>query len=421
MRYQAIIVSIAILLILTAGGFFIYQSQTDESQIRTAPARLQNITQDIALTGRVEAVRSSDISFELPGTVIKLFVQEDDPVTAGAPLASLDTSSASLELAQARDATASSQDTKKLALAQAENDLKHTRSVNETTLAKRRQAVRDAKQEVGQAKKVHQQRAAESGDTAAITETAIATLRAAESTYHAAQRVLSEIIATVAQDNADAEAAVATARANYLAELSGLETAQAIVGHKVSKHYLLAPFSGTVTAIHRQMGEAALAGQAVVTVATVDQLELVAEGGETDALAVSPGLPATVTFDALGNTDRWSATVTYVAKSATFIEGLSTYTIKLALTEDTARLRAGLTANITIHAAAISNVLAVPRRAVTARNGEEFVYILQSDQKYVERPIATGLIGSDGTVEVSSGLAVNDLVVLNPSELSRSQ
>lgn len=421
MRYQAIIVSTVIFLILAAGGFFISQSQTDESQIRTAAASLQTVTQDIALTGRVEAVSSSDISFELPGTVTKLFVKEGDPIAAGAPLASLDTSSASLELAQARAATASSQDTKKLALEQAEDDLKHTKSVNEETLAKRRQVVRDAKQEVDQAKKVHQQRAAESGDTAAITEVAIATLRTTESTYHAAQRTLSETIATVAQDDADAEAAVATARANYLAELSTLQAAQAIVGRKVSQHTLLAPFSGTVTAIHRQMGEAALAGQAVVTVATVDQLELVAEGSETDALAVAPGLPATVTFDALGNTDRWRATVTYIAKSATLIEGLSTYTTKLSLTDDASRLRAGLTANITIHAAAKSNVLAVPRRAITVRNAEEFVYILQPDQKYVERPITTGLIGGDGTVEVTSGLAVNDLVVLNPSELSRSQ
>lgn len=430
MRWWIIAIVCVLVVAVFGGGFFLTRSKNTDQDIRTLAVTPQTVIQDVAFTGRLNAVTSSDISFELPGTVTAVLVKEGDFVEQNQPLVSLDTSNANLEFAYASANAASAQDSKKVALNQASQTLTFTLAVNEETLAKRQQAVRDAKRELDQAKQVHQQRAAESGDTAAATESTIATIRAAETMYHTAQQTLTETKASIAQENAAAQAAVETARVNYLATtqttrgvsgLSSVDATKALAAKKISKHTLIAPFSGTVTAVHRQVGEAALAGSAVITLATTDQIEVSADATETDAIKLALGMPATITFDAIPTTQDWRGEVTYLAPAATVIEGIPTYTIKLHLTGETQLLKPGLSANITVHAAQKDTVLAIPRRAITVRDKQEFVFIISKTGSIHEKEITTGLIGSNGSVEVTSGLSPNELIIVNPSQLEEKQ
>lgn len=430
MRVWIIVVVVLCLVALAGGVWFAVTRVTEADDQRTLSVQRQTITQDVIFTGRLAATTSSDVSFELPGTVTQLLVKEGDAVSAGQPLAILDTLSANLELTQAQAVRASTQEKAQLAFEQATAALEQTKATNEKTLAKYRQTVRNAKIDFDQAKRVHEQRAIESGDESVLTETAISSLRAAEGAYASSQTTLTEAVAAAKKNNAAATDVAAAAHAEYLATtqaspriagLSSVEVSSALAANKVAKHTLVAPFGGTVTTTYRQIGEAAVAGSPVITVATIEDVELVASATETDAIKVSPSLPATVTFDALPSTQQWTATVTYVAPSATVIEGLSTYTIKLDILGDTSALRTGLTANITIHANKKENVLAIPRRAVITRGPDEFVILRHADQTTVEQKVTTGLIGSDGTVEILEGLTENDIVILNPGDLSREQ
>jgi hypothetical protein len=128
-------------------------------------------------------------------------------------------------------------------------------------------------------------------------------------------------------------------------------------------------------------------------------------------------MPATVTFNALPGTEQWSANITYVSPAAIIIEGVATYTIKLALNETGNNLKVGLTANIVVPAATKENVLAIPRRAVTIRDQQEYVSVVAHDETIIEKPITTGLVSSDGTVEVTAGLSRGEKVVINPGQL----
>ena len=74
-------------------------------------------------------------------------------------------------------------------------------------------------------------------------------------------------------------------------------------------------------------------------------------------------------------------------------------------------LRSGITANITVHAAKKENVLAIPRRAIIAKSEKQFVRKQTDDQATQEIEITTGLTGSDGLVEVTSGVAEGDTIV----------
>lgn len=426
--HRSIIIIAVVLLLVIIGviGFFIKQASNDSADIRTITVESQTVTQNVTFTGRLESAVSSDLAFELPGTVTAVFIKEGAVVSAGQSLARLDTSSANLELALAHATSANTQDAKKLALEYAEKNLQQTTAANAPTIAKRQQAVRDAKREVDQAKLVHQQRAAESGDSSAATEATIATLRAAETTYHAAQKTLTETLAAVAKDNTAADAAASAARAEYVATiqaargiagLSNVEASEALAAQKITKHTLIAPFAGTVTVIHHQIGEAVLAGAAIMTIATTDQIELVASATETDAVKLAVGMPATITFDALSETQEWSATITYLSPAARIIEGMATYICKMVLTGDVNNLKPGLTATITVHAAAKNNVFAIPRRAIKTYDRQEFVSVIAKDGTISEKKITTGLVGSAGAVEVTSGLSLGDQVVINPGEL----
>jgi len=69
-----------------------------------------------------------------------------------------------------------------------------------------------------------------------------------------------------------------------------------------------------------------------------------------------------------------------------------------------------MTANITIKGEEKNDVIAVPQRAVIQNDNGKFVQVLVG-KKVIEKAVTTGLRGSDGNIEISSGLKVGDVVV----------
>lgn len=91
---------------------------------------------------------------------------------------------------------------------------------------------------------------------------------------------------------------------------------------------------------------------------------------------------------------------------------MPTYETTLHLTPPAEHLRPGLTCNITVHADQRENVIAVPRRAIIERDGRQLVRVLGKDFHITEREVATGLLGSDGAIEITSGLSANESVII---------
>jgi Cu(I)/Ag(I) efflux system membrane fusion protein len=91
-----------------------------------------------------------------------------------------------------------------------------------------------------------------------------------------------------------------------------------------------------------------------------------------------------------------------------------TYRTVLLFSTIDPRIKSGMTANLTIHGDSRENVLAVPQRAVIIRDGQNIVEKV-IDGKTVDTPVETGLRGSEGTIEILSGLNEGDQVVASPS------
>jgi HlyD family secretion protein len=126
---------------------------------------------------------------------------------------------------------------------------------------------------------------------------------------------------------------------------ASLEIAQATLAQST----LLAPFDGTVVAVHAAAGELAQLDRPVLTLATLDELQIeTTDLSERDIARIEIGQTATILVDALGK--EFSARVIAVAPRADTRGGDVVYKVTLAFDEQPAGLLWGMTAEVTISA-----------------------------------------------------------------------
>ena len=71
------------------------------------------------------------------------------------------------------------------------------------------------------------------------------------------------------------------------------------------------------------------------------------------------------------------------------------------------RIKSGMTGNADILYEKHSEVLVIPSRLVTEKNGEKFVTIIENNNQK-EVTVKTGLRGTDGNIEILEGLKEGD-------------
>mgnify|MGYP000543854939 CR=1 FL=1 len=135
---------------------------------------------------------------------------------------------------------------------------------------------------------------------------------------------------------AAAEAAVAQAQA-------GLDAARAAL----AQAELRAPFAGRVVAVDVDVGEALFPGQPALTLAALDAFEVqTTDLSERDVVRVVPGQRASVYVEALDL--RLAGRVVRVAARPETVGGDVVYRVTIALDEQPAGLRWGMTADVEI-------------------------------------------------------------------------
>lgn len=420
-RHRRWLVVIGVVVLVVGGGIFVARSRGADDQPRTTSVERRDLVQEATFTGRLSPQRSATLGFAVGGIVDEVPVAEGVAVAVGTTLARLDATVATLEAAQSAAARASGQVEARIAWETAQAQSATTAAEGSRQLAQQQQRVRDAYDEMKQLETVWQAKVAEEGDDSSLARTTYASFLSARTTYRTAQQALTTLQTTVTKATTAAEEATRLAEAQYLsttqaapgvAGLSSTEASaartQTIVGH----YQLVAPFAGVVTQVTREPGEYTTPGDEVVRLETTDSLELVADVPETDAVKLALDMTASVTFDAYPATKQWSARVTHVASTATFIEGVPTYEVHLQLTDSAERLKPGLTANITVETAHRQGVLTLPRRAVQLTDDGELVLVQRADGTTEERTITTGLLGSTGSVEILTGLIEGETVLI---------
>jgi len=112
---------------------------------------------------------------------------------------------------------------------------------------------------------------------------------------------------------------------------------------------LVAPYDGTVVAVHAQAGELAQLDRPILTLATLDQLQIeTIDLSERDISKIKIGQTAAVFVDALGK--EFSARVIAIAPRADTLGGDVIYKVTLAFEKQPIGLLWGMTAEVTISA-----------------------------------------------------------------------
>ncbi|MEI6420178.1 MAG: efflux RND transporter periplasmic adaptor subunit [bacterium] len=176
------------------------------------------------------------------------------------------------------------------------------------------------------------------------------------------------------------------------------------------KYTLRSPIDGVVTKQDAELGETLNAGQIIASVMSVGRYEMEAFVPEADIAKVKVGNKANVTLDAYGSDVYFPAEVYQIDPAETVIEGVATYRVRLRFIQEDNRIKSGMTANIDLITKEVSQVIAIPIRVVASLSGEKSVKVLIGS-KPVERKVVLGVKGSDGMVEVLSGLVVGENVI----------
>ncbi|OGY62417.1 MAG: hypothetical protein A3G58_00260 [Candidatus Colwellbacteria bacterium RIFCSPLOWO2_12_FULL_46_17] len=211
---------------------------------------------------------------------------------------------------------------------------------------------------------------------------------------------------SVADDNdvAAQEARVRAAEANadnYKAQLE--------------KTIMRSPINGVLTRQEAVTGETAIANTSLVSVISASSFEVKANIPEVELAEVSVGARADITLDAYGEKEIFEAHIVTIDPAETIVGGVPNYKATLLFDKNDERIRSGMTANIRALGETRNSVIGVPRGSIFEVAGIKKVNVLVGEGRraeVIEVNVETGVAGSDGFVEIISGIEEGDRIVI---------
>lgn len=441
-------ITAGVILAVVGIGFFMRSGNGDYEKV---PVARRDLVEEVVLSGTVEARVVADLGFEVSGTVQSVSVTENNAVSRGTSLVSLSlgTLSAELQSAQAdvaikRAETANTQ----IALDNAWSEL-----LSDDLVAKPQSSTytqmapiisgRYAGDEGTYKLRVRRQTQPgkfdllvfdlEAVDAVEIEKTGPTPL-GTRGLYVSFPDELSDYSDTtwyITLPNTEGMSYAANysiydrAKAELRAQQNGssiadaeLQKAEAEVARiraQIAQRVLAAPFSGIVTAVHVDPGEAVSVNTPVVSLISNDGFGIEVDLPEIDSVKVKIGNPVSITLDVFGDEEIFEGTVVSVNRAETLVDNVAVYEARIAFDERDERIASGMTAEVAITTNRSEDVLAVPVRAVKYReDGTQYVLVEGSvDGDVLEKDIMTGLRSSDGFFEVRSGISENDRVLIS--------
>ncbi len=179
---------------------------------------------------------------------------------------------------------------------------------------------------------------------------------------------------------------------------------------------LLAKNAGTISEVSITAGQAVEDGTQLYTLLTGGAAKLVVSVDELDIGSIRQGQTATVVVAAFSD-KTYSATVESYSKVGTNSNGVTTYSVTLAM-EGGDALLVGMNATATVVIEEKTDVLLLPLEALQSLRGEQYVWLYTgelpadgSGDPGTRTVVTTGL-SDDENVEIISGLSEEDQVVI---------
>jgi len=180
--------------------------------------------------------------------------------------------------------------------------------------------------------------------------------------------------------------------------------------------YVRAPFSGIIQSRTVQTGQYVQTGTVLATLVRRDPLLLRFKAPEREAAQMRIGMKTV--FKVRNDAREFTARLVHIAAAADDVTRLVAVTAQVDDTRDQA-LRPGSFAEITVPVSSARQALVIPQTSIRASE-KGFIAFVAAGDKAEERILSLGLRTADGQVEVLSGLAAGEMVVIRGGEALRS-
>lgn len=193
------------------------------------------------------------------------------------------------------------------------------------------------------------------------------------------------------------------------AQLNQAEAALSRAKQQLAKANLIVPIAGIITDIKKEIGETVTIGEPVILIISQEPFQIEADIPEADVGKVTYRDPVEITLDAFPDL-KFSGKVIDIDPAETIIQGVVYYKVTIGFEKLDEKVKSGMTANIDVITESKENVLLIPQRAVLTRNGQKIVRVLEGEE-IKEVKVGTGIRGSEGEIEILSGLNEGDKVI----------
>ena len=378
--------------------------------------KLTTIPRTLQLTASISSLTQAAVSSKTPGYLLAVNVRPGDTVHAGQLVALVDHAQLDAQVAQAEATYVAAQNAVQTARAQVA--AARAQRVNaEAGLTSARAGVVKAQAQLADMQATYN-RAAELAKQGAIAQQSLDDAKAqvisAQASLDAARAQVGQAQAQIdaaREQEAAAASQVKTQQAQAATQAAALENARLGLANAT----IYAPFSGVVVSRSLDPGAYVAPGSStpIITIADLDHLNALVNVAAPDLPVVHTGEHVAVTVDSYPG-QTFTGAVTRIAGGAD--PQTRTVQVEIGLTNPGRLLRPGMYATVLISAGS-RQALTVPLSALVSIGTQHFVWLVQGD-KVTHRDVVIGQASGD-VVEVTSGLAAGDDVVVRGIELVR--
>jgi multidrug efflux pump subunit AcrA (membrane-fusion protein) len=356
--------------------------------VEVVKASLEEMIREIPLTGTIMPIKDSTIGVELSARVLEVNVTEGDMVRAGQVLVRLDDSAARARLQQAKAALTAAQ--KRLFV------LKAGARTQERAVAK--MAVAATKANVDKAA-LDLERSEELFKQGAVALERVDSDRnkyaVAMAQYESAKEQYSLMETGARKEEIEA------AQADVKQAQAAVKLAQNDLAHTV----LRAPITGLVYYKNIDVGQFPGTGDAVLKIATLNQVYFEATVPEKDLSSLSPGQQVNISVDALSG-EQFAGRIERFWPTAG-----RDFLARIAVINPKMELMPSMFARGNVLVEKHPRAIVVPKDALLDKDNGKMVYVVENNQA-LQRKVTLGLTNAS-LVEITSGVKEGEEVVVS--------
>ena len=428
-------------------------SKIDLSSL-TVPVRQEDLNVEIAASGRIEPIKSVNVSPKEPARLVKLLVEQGDRVSAGQTLAIMENrelanqiSRSKAELKQNRATLAENRakinaeiDRARAGLTQAEARLKQVQNRIPKDIEQTQSQINAARSRLELVKE-RLQRNEYLLKQGAIAQDAFDEItndyQNARSNLNELRQRLEQLKTTGGSEVEQIEAEIKEARINLEQKLAtapdevtaleaSLEQAQVSLSQSEIQYndsIVKAPFDGIVTQRYAvegafvapsTSGSSTASASATSILALAQGLEVVAKVAELDIGQLKPGQKVKVVADAYPERE-FEGEIKRIAPEAIVEENVTSFEVRVKLLTGQDILRSKMNVDVTFISEKMVDSLVVPTVAIFTKDGQQGVMIPDENNKPEFVPVKVGLYLGNKT-QILEGVEPDRLVFVDLPE-----